>query len=56
MLRFVGRKEDLVVNPVLDREPVQANEDRSDVFPYPGAAITTRAAMFWTSCSLLCSQ
>ena len=35
MLCLVGQEEDLVLNPLLDREPVQAHENRSNVFIDP---------------------
>ena len=33
MKGFVGQKEDLVINALEDREPVEFTEDRGDVLP-----------------------
>ena len=47
---FEGQEEDFEVDALFDGEPVESEENRSDVFTRPG--VRRHAAEFWTIWSL----
>ena len=47
---FESQEEDFEINALFDGEPVESEENRSDVFTRPG--VRRHAAEFWTIWSL----